>query len=341
MGEATEWDEGAPLNEFEIIARYFAPLATNNAALGLRDDAAVLVVPERQELVVTCDTLVEGVHFLADDPADTVGHKALAVTLSDLAAKGAKPYAYLLALSLPGEATPAWLKSFASGLGEMQAQAGIALVGGDTTSTPGPLSITVTALGHVTHSHVVLRYGATPGDRLYVSGTIGDAYLGLRLLREPRLAANWDLSDADTAFLVERYREPTPRTALALLVRNFGQAAIDVSDGLVGDIEKLCAVSHAGARIQANQIPLSEAGAKVLARQQDVLSDLITAGDDYEVVVAVAASSVTDFEAEAAKQESVFTLIGEILAEEQGVSALDSEGKPLKLGSKGFSHAWP
>ncbi|MGI8725074.1 MAG: thiamine-phosphate kinase [Methyloceanibacter sp.] len=341
MPEISEREQGTSLNEFEIIARYFAPLANDKAALGLRDDAAVLVVPERQELVLTCDTLVEGVHFLPDDPADTVGHKALAVTLSDLAAKGAKPYAYLLALSLPVEVTAAWLESFASGLGEMQTQASIALVGGDTTSTPGPLSITVTAIGHVTHNHVVLRYGATAGDRLYVSGTIGDACLGLRLLRDPALAQHWGLSDADTAFLVERYREPTPRTALALLLRNFGQAAIDVSDGLIGDIEKLCAVSHTGARIEANQVPLSEAAEKVLARDPDLLSELITAGDDYEVVVAVAAASAADFEEEAGKHEVGFTLIGEILAAGQGVSPLNAQGEPLKLGQKGFFHAWP
>ena len=335
-----EREEGGGLDEFEIISRYFAPLATDKAALGLKDDAAVLVVPDRQELVISCDTLVESVHFLADDPADTVGHKVLAVTLSDLAAKGARPYAYLLALSLPPETTAAWLAAFASGLGELQREAGISLIGGDTTATPGPLSITVTGLGQVLHSHVVLRYGAKPGDRLYLTGTIGDACLGLRLLRDPSLAQTWGLSETDTAFLIERYREPIARTSCALLVRNFGQAAIDVSDGLVGDIEKLCAVSHTGARIETAAVPLSAAGKKAVASDSVFLNELITAGDDYEIVVAVAAASAADFEAEVARTGSRVTLIGEITDEKAGVLAVNDAGEPLQLAKSGFRHNW-
>ena len=188
--------EGGHLGEFELIARYFAPLADDAAALALRDDAAVLRPPESREIVISCDTIVAGVHFLPGDPPETIAHKALAVNLSDLAAKGAKPYVYLLALALPGEPAPAWLEAFASGLRRLQEQAGICLVGGDTTRTPGPLTITITALGLVPQGHAVLRLGAKPGDRLYVSGSIGDACLGLRLLQDPALAAAWDLAEA-------------------------------------------------------------------------------------------------------------------------------------------------
>ena len=193
--------EGKGFGEFDIIARYFAPLATDASALSLRDDAAVLRPPEGLEIVLSCDTVIEGVHFLSDDPPDSIGHKALAVNLSDLAAKGARPYVYLLALSLPAtRVTPDWLEAFASGLGDLQRHCGISLAGGDTTKTPGPLCITITALGLVPHGHAALRHGGKRGDLLYVTGTIGDAYLGLRLLKEPALAARLGLSEDDVSF---------------------------------------------------------------------------------------------------------------------------------------------
>src|SRR5919106_277999 len=195
MGDNRKHGGGESLGEFEIIARYFAPLAPDSAALSLRDDAAVLVVTEGYELVASCDTLVEGVHFLSEDPPDSLGYKALAVNLSDLAAKGARGYAYLLALAVPRETSADWFEAFAAGLGELQEETGITLVGGDTTASPGPITITITTLGLVAHGHAVLRHGAKQADRLYVSGTIGDAYLGLRLLQDSALAKSWDLTD--------------------------------------------------------------------------------------------------------------------------------------------------
>jgi thiamine-monophosphate kinase len=325
-------------DEFGLIARIFAPLATETGALGLRDDAAVLMVSEGHELVVTCDTLVEGVHFLKDDPADSVGHKALAVNLSDLTAKGARGYAYMLSLALPADISTEWLEGFASGLREIQDKTGISLIGGDTTASPGPPTITITALGLVSHQHAVLRLGAKPGDRLYASGTIGDACLGLRLLREPGLGAIWGLSEDDVAFLVNRYRRPGPNNHLALLVRNFAQAAIDVSDGLVGDIEKLCEVSHVGANIETARVPFSPAARKVLARAPDLLPVLITAGDDYCVVAAVSETSGPGFESEAEAMGTPFTQLGKVLPAGAGLNVVDAEGHPLELKHKGFRH---
>ncbi len=172
--------------------------------------------------MLSCDTIIEGVHFLKDDPPESIGHKALAVNLSDLAAKGARPYVYLLALALAGEAEPLrGSRRSPRGSARSSAAAGISLVGGDTTRTPGPLSITITALGLVPHGHAVLRHGAKRGDRLYVTGTIGDAHLGLRLLKDPKLAGAWGLAKEDVAFLVGRYREPLPRNALALALAQF------------------------------------------------------------------------------------------------------------------------
>jgi thiamine-monophosphate kinase len=338
MADGIEQDKEEEADEFGIIARYFSPLATDTAALELHDDAAVLQPPEEQEIVVTCDALVEGVHFLKGDPPDSIGHKALAVNLSDLAAKGARPYAYLLSLSLPRETSQDWLEAFAKGLRALQEKAGIALVGGDTTASPGPPSFVITALGLVPQGQAVLRLGAKQGDRLYVSGTIGDAYLGLRLLQDPTRAQVWGLSEEDIAFLVGRYRRPEPRNDLALLVRNFAQASIDVSDGLIGDIEKLCRVSHVGARIEVNRVPFSAVVQKALRKEPALLAELITAGDDYGVVVAVPEKSAADFESEANAKAAAFTPIGEVVPADQNVRVLDAEGKPLELTHTGYSH---
>ncbi len=330
--------EGERLGEFEIIARYFAPLATDSAALGLRDDAAVLVITEGYELIATCDTLIEGVHFLPDDPADSVGYKALSVNLSDLAAKGARGHAYLLALALPRETPPAWFEAFAAGLRELQQATGITLVGGDTTASPGPLTITITALGLVRHGHAVLRHGAKPGDRLYVSGTIGDACIGLRLLKESALARSWDLSEDEKAFLIGRYRRPKPRTELVIPVRNFSQGAIDVSDGLVGDVEKLARASHIGALIESGSVPFSPPAQRVLQHEPRLLGTLLTAGDDYEIVAAVPESSAADFEAEAQAKGVPVTMIGRTAGTSGDVRVLAPDGKPLELERKGFAH---
>ena len=338
MAEDRRQGQGKRLDEFAIIARYFAPLASTPGALGLRDDGAVLAPPEGHELIVTCDTIVEGVHFHADDPPESVGHKALAVNLSDLAAKGARPYAYLLSLTLPGTPSPQWLEGFAAGLHALQEEAGIALVGGDTTATRGTLSMTVTALGLVPRGTAVPRRGAKPGDRLYVTGSIGDAYLGLRLLQQPDLAQSLNLNADDVGFLIDRYQRPQARTALALVIRNCAESAIDISDGLVGDIEKLCVVSRVGANIALNAIPLSTAARKAVTQDATLLDRLITAGDDYEVVVAVPGASGAKFEAEAAKAGVEVTAIGAIVAGEGTVTVRDPEGRPIELTGKGFSH---
>lgn len=324
--------------EFEIIARIFAPLASESGALELKDDAAVLTVTDGHELVVTCDTLVEGVHFLKDDPPRSIGHKALAANISDLTAKGARGYVYTLSLAVPNETGIDWLEEFAAGLREVQEQTGISLVGGDTTSASGPPVITITALGLVSPEHAVTRLGAKTGDRIYVSGTIGDAYLGLRLLQGPDLAAAWGLSDVDVAFLVDRYRRPALNSELALLVRNFAKASIDVSDGLIGDIEKLCRVSHVGARIETAAVPFSEAVKTALAREPGLLPDLITAGDDYVVVAAVSEKSAEAFESEAEAHETCFTPLGEITNAADGVQVVDGRGQVMTLKRKGFSH---
>jgi thiamine-monophosphate kinase len=331
-------DDERGQGEFDIIARYFAPLATNPAALGLLDDAAVLSIPEGQELVASCDTVIAGVHFLAGDPPDTIGHKALATSLSDLAAKGARPHIYLLSLALPQRPSADWLEAFASGLRGGQDESGIALVGGDTSATPGPLSITVTALGLLPQGEAVLRRGALVGDTLCVSGTIGDAALGLKLLQAPELAKAWGLSNDEGAFLIERYRRPSARNALMLPLRQCARAAIDVSDGLVGDTAKLCRVSGVGATIEAAKIPLSPAAAKAVGKVPELFAQLITAGDDYEIVAAMEASHASAFAKEAGEHHVAITAIGEAVPGDGEVTLIDRNGGVLRLDRGGFSH---
>jgi thiamine-monophosphate kinase len=334
---ADKRDKSEKEGEFDIIARYFAPLATNPAALGLLDDAAVLSIPEGQELVATCDTIIAGVHFLANDPPDTIAYKALATSLSDLAAKGARPHVYLLSVAFGERPLPPWLEAFAMGLQAAQEESGIDLVGGDTCATLGPLTVTVTAIGLLPQGEAVLRRGAMAGDRLYVSGTIGDAALGLKLLRQPELADEWGLSDEDGSFLVDRYRCPSARTALALPLRQCARAAIDVSDGLVGDTAKLCAASGVGATIEAARVPLSAPAVKAVAKKPELLAELITAGDDYEIVAVMEASHASGFEKEAQDHGVTVTAIGEVVAG-SGVKVVDGQGRELKLDHLGFTH---
>jgi thiamine-monophosphate kinase len=328
---------GAALGEFDIIARYFAPLATHKAALDLDDDAAIVEVARGHELVVTCDTIIEGVHFRPDDPPDAIGHKALAVNLSDLSAKGAEPYAYLLSLALR-EASPPWLESFVRGLGALQASAAIALIGGDTSATAGPITLTITALGLVPAGQAVLRHGAQPGDRLYVSGTIGGAHLGLRLLQDIALTETWGLTPEEGASLIERYRRPEPRSRLASLLRQHAHAAIDISDGLVGDLEKLCAASGTGAVIEADRVPLSAGARKACASEPHLFEALITAGDDYEILAAVPEAKAASFEAAALEREVSVAAIGKIVAGAPEVLVRDGQGRPLTFAHKGYVH---
>lgn len=333
------------MDEFAIIAHFFAPLAATEAgAFGLTDDAAVLALGSDQELVATIDTLVEGVHFRPEDPPASVGVKLLAVNLSDLAAMAARPRGYLLSLALPVAWTTdrreAWLGGFVAGLAAAQAQAGVALVGGDTVGTPGPLTLTVTALGTVGHGRAVRRSGAKAGDDLYVSGSIGDAVLGLMLL-EGRLAG---ISAADAALLIERYQRPAPRLSIGHGLCGLAHAAADVSDGLIADLGHICRASGVRATIDSQRIPLSPPAKAILARHPDLLSDLLRGGDDYELVFTAASERAADVARLAAETGVPLTTIGKIAGIEidhgaHPVSVTDPSGRSLPVvGSGGYSH---
>jgi thiamine-monophosphate kinase len=272
---------GSLPGEFDLIARYFAPIASAfPGALGLKDDVALLDLPPGQQMVATTDAIVGGVHFLPDDPPDLIARKLMRVNLSDLAAKGAKPVACLLALALPRTTTTPWLEAFARGLATDCAAFAMPLAGGDTTATDGPLTLALTALGEAPKGEVPLRSGAKIGDRIFVSGTIGDGALGLDVAK----SGLGDLAVPLREHLLSRYRLPEPKVALGLALRGMIHAAIDVSDGLVADLGHICAASGVGAEIQAAMVPLSDAVRIALARNPSLLARVLTGGDDYELL---------------------------------------------------------
>ena len=321
--------------EDSLIARYFRPIATDPGAFRLDDDAAVFK-PNGEDVVVTTDAIVEGVHFLADDPPDTIARKALRVNLSDLAAKGATPAGFVLTLALRN-ADEAWLKPFAAALGEDAAQFGCPLLGGDTVSTPGPLMVSVTAFGRVPPGKMIHRSGAKAGERVMVTGTIGDAALGLAVLKGGKVhAAASDIATRDA--LVGRYRVPQPRVAMAEIVRNYASAAMDVSDGLAGDLTKLCGVSGVSAVIDLVSIPLSDEARDLLSRGVAGLETLIVGGDDYEILCTLPEDRVEAF-AQAAKHVGVtVSSIGTVIAGSAVPKFIDGQGREIALERLSYSH---
>jgi thiamine-monophosphate kinase len=322
--------------EDSLIARYFRPLAADPGAFGLGDDAAVLKALG-DDIVVTTDAIVEGVHFLSGDPADTIARKALRVNLSDLAAKGATPAGFVLTLALRS-VDDAWLALFARGLGGDIGQFGCPLLGGDTVSTPGPLMISITAFGRVPAGKMVRRSGAKPGDRVVVTGTIGDAALGLDILQGGAVATALADDVAARQMLVGRYRVPQPRNALANVVRDHANAAMDVSDGLAGDLAKLCAASGVSAAIDAQSIPWSAAAAALLARGTVGVEAAVSGGDDYEILCTIPELSFEVFAQQAALTGVAVTSIGTVIAGTSPPRFLDGQGREIALARLSYSH---
>ncbi len=311
-------------SEFSLIARHFRPLA-GPGALELRDDAAVMTPPPGRELVLTADAMVAGVHFLPNDPPDLVGRKLLRVNLSDLAAKGAVPLSYLMTVSAPRATPDSWYAGFAAGLAADQAEYAVTLLGGDTTSTPGPISLSLTIIGHVAPGQAVRRIGARPGDGIWVTGTIGDGALGLQV-------ALGKLTDP-TGFLLDRYRLPRPRVGLAIC--GIASAGMDVSDGLVQDLGHICRESGLAAELDATSVPLSS---QARAAGPNWLETCLTGGDDYEVLMAVPPAREAALLAVSRAADIPVTRIGTFHSGTPGVMVLGPGGEPLTLNKGGWSH---
>ena len=321
--------------EERLIASIFAPLATHPGALGLTDDCAVITPPQGCDLVLTTDTIIGGVHFFADDAAHAVASKALRVNLSDLAAKGAAPLGYLLSLALPKDIGEDWLTGFAEGLRGDAQRYNCPLFGGDTDRTPGPVTIAVTMFGSLPVGTIVRRAGAKAGDVVFVSGTIGDGALGLALRKDP--ARDWPLTGGQQQHLTSRYLLPQPRNALAEAVRIHASAAMDVSDGLVGDLTKLCRVSQVAANVEVERVPLSEAARALIAAEPAMREPVLTGGDDYEIVCTVPPDKAEGFKAAAKMAEVAVSEIG-VVAEGEGARFIGSDGEPIAFSQASFSH---
>ncbi|HEY7610890.1 MAG TPA: thiamine-phosphate kinase [Alphaproteobacteria bacterium] len=316
--------------EFVAIARYFAPLATHPGAFGLKDDLAWLKPSARRRIVLKTDAIVVGVHTLPGDPPDLIARKALRVNLSDLAGKGARPLGYMLALVLPEDTKEAWLARFAAGLAADQKIFGLPLLGGDLTRTPGPATISITAIGEARPGRPLLRAGARRGDAVFVSGTIGDAALGLLALKGklPGLPAqHW-------RYLAARYHLPAPRLTLGREIARLATAAMDISDGLVADLGHICEASNRGAEIDLAAVPASPA-AKAAGDRHALLR--ITGGDDYELLFTAPAKAEPRLRAIARRSGVPITRVGHIVAR-PGVRVLAPDGSVVPVRVGGWEH---
>jgi thiamine-monophosphate kinase len=355
------------VREYEIVQRFFGALAEKHAgALSLKDDAAFLSAAPGQQLVITTDTCIEGIHFRPQDPPALIAQKALRVNLSDLAAMGAQPLGYTLTLGLPAHCShDAWLEAFTAGLKADQEEFEITLIGGDTVLSPERLIVGMTAFGQVRSPLHLHRNAAMPGDRIYVSGTIGDAFLGLKIL-EGRLDV---LHQTFVDHLINRYQRPTPRVHLGQSLFEIAHAATDISDGFVVNLSHISGGSGLVAFVRLEDIPLSPAFQKVLSRYEDeerlaLLKEALTFGDDYELIFTVAPHYGEEIEFLAQRHNIPLTLVGHLGAHnplsaaqatflendkreevnlnsqavQDYVQIIDAEGRPLSFNSFSYDH---
>lgn len=324
------------LGEFATIAKYFAPLAKNApGAEGLTNDGAVFAPRPGLGVVVTVDAMVAGVHFLADDPPDTIGRKLLRVNLSDLAAMGARPIGYLLVTAFPKSIDEPWVAAFVEGLAQDQALYDVSLLGGDTVSTPGPLTLSLTAFGEAPAARTLPRAGARAGDEVYVSGRLGGAALGLKVLR----GETPNLGEAERAEATRCYRLPEPRLKLgqALAARGLASAAIDVSDGMLADLGHIAETSGLAARVEAPAVPLAPGLRSGASDSGGDIALALSGGDDYELLFTAGPDKRQAIADLSAELDLPLTRIGEMAAG-TGVRVYDSQGQEISLATKGWAH---
>ena len=320
--------------EFNLIETLFAPLTRGiPEALGLKDDAALLSSSPGHELVMTTDALVAGIHFHANDPAELIGRKLLRVSVSDLASMGAEPYVYLLTVVVPAECEETWLEQFAAGLAQDQDTFGIHLAGGDTVSTNGPLVLSLTAIGKVPAGKALRRSGASEGEDIWVSGTIGDAALGLMGMHGDLVA----LGENDRAALEGSYLLPQPRVGLGVALREIGRSCIDVSDGLAADLGHVCRASGVRGEVQFDHIPLSEPARAAMKVDPRLAEAILNGGDDYELLFTASPTS-RDTVLRAARNCAVnVARIGQ-MRNGSGVVIRDVKGAEIDVTTAGYTH---
>lgn len=318
--------------EFDWIATYLAPLAAHKS-FGLRDDAALLDVPDGQSLIVTQDAIAAGIHFMPDDPPDLIARKALRVNISDIIAKGARPHSYSMALGVPDSWQDSDMQLFAAGLATDHEIYGLSLLGGDTFRSPERLSVSVTMFAMTDETAYRSRFGAMPGDLIFVTGTVGDAAFGLHAAR-----GELELKAPHHEFLINAYQLPNPPLAAAEAVARLATASMDISDGLIGDCRKLCAASKVDAVVYRDRIPLSSATAQVLAQNEAAWKNVLAGGDDYQVLCTVNPHNQEVFEQELAASGLQVSHIGEIKAPNNVGVALDIGGVEVSIEEDSYSH---
>ena len=323
------------IGEFKIIERYFSPLAADEpGALGLLDDAALLSLEAGQRMVVTTDTMIAGIHFRSLDAPEDIAAKVLRVNLSDLAAMGATPISYTLSAALTDAVDEDWLARFTRSLASDQARYAITLVGGDTVSTPGLLSFSVTAFGSVDAGRELRRSSALPGDLIFVSGTIGDAAMGL-------LALRGELEKLDGALveiLVDRYLRPQPRIELGRRLVGQAHAAVDISDGLVADLGHIAQASKVVATLEASRVPLSPAARAALSSDPSLITTVLTGGDDYELVFTSPPETALPLERLADEMGIALTCVGSVAEGSARVRVVDAAGREMAILNAGYQH---
>ena len=319
------------MKEFELIKRYFtgAGVSRKDVPLGVGDDAAIINVPPNSQLIVTTDTLVQGVHFFADMEPRALGHKAVAVNLSDIAAMGGEPAWISIAVTLP-EVDEQWVEAFTAGINEICEYYNVQVIGGDTTQ--GPLAVTISAKGLVPKDKAIVRSGAKPGDWIFVTGTLGDAGVAIDAIKH-----NKTLPLKHQAFLKNRFEYPTPRVAIAQGLREIASSAIDISDGLLSEIGHILAASNVGAVINIDQLPLSDALLGSVEDESQYYEFALAAGDDYELLFTVPEDKRGALDVTLAHYGVKLTCIGQILGQAGNVE-LRKDNQPFTFEGKGFQH---
>ena len=323
----------ARISEAQLIRKYFAPFA-NKGAFNLKDDAARLSPVPDTDYVITQDAIAEGIHFFAEDPPDQIARKALRVNLSDIAAKGGHPKYISLALGLGTDWNEEWIAAFAKGLQEDCTRFGVELTGGDTFSTGSGFIISITKIGEIPKNQYVSRIGAKPADAIFVTGSIGDAALGLKA----RLGGLKDLDETSLEVLLDRYLLPRPRMELARLIRKFATSSMDISDGFVGDLEKLCDASGVSAVVNLADIPLSEAVSAAVRLESNALETALSGGDDYEILFTANADNSNEILASCSSWDFNISQVGEIV-EGEGVKVFDTKGEVMEFKNKSYDHS--
>jgi thiamine-monophosphate kinase len=326
------------LTENEFIETYLKPLCRSKGSLSLSDDAAILTPSPNQDLIISKDILIAGHHFFADDRPDDIAYKALAVNLSDIAAKGATPKSVMLGIAFPNAPEPSWAKAFCRGLSDTMEQYSICLLGGDTTGTKGPLVLSITIFGEVESGKMVKRSGAQAGDHIYASGYLGDAALGYQLRKKLIDGAKLGLSDEENKSLIKRYLRPTPRSELASLLKEMATSAMDLSDGVIADLEKLSNASDIGAKINLDEMPVSKAAMKLFSSDPNLKNQCLSWGDDYEILATISPENSETFLNSTRHLGLEVTRIGECLSSENGITYLNTSGEEVSLKGQNFHH---